>query len=113
MNVKDKLVQEIGLALGRDSGVPPEWEEITAVVRLGSGTLGGWSKAVLASGDTQNFYTEDGYFEKHVERLHDIMINDEGKSWVACKVTLIRKTRDINIKFEWDDPHIWDTPLPF
>ena len=112
-DAKDEVIQQLGLALGRDSGVPSGWEKIVAVVRIGDGTLGGWSKAYMADDTVVNFYTEDDDFNIYAQRLHDFMIDDEGKSWVACKITLFRETRDLNVLFEHQNPKVWDTPLPF
>jgi len=110
---KDEVIQQLGIALGRDSGVPTGWTKIVAVVRVGDGTIGGWSKAYLADESVLNFYTEDQDFSTYAQRLHDFMIDSDGNSWVACKITLIRETSDINIKFEYENPKVWDTPLPF
>lgn len=112
-DIKDEVIQQLGLALGRDSGVPEGWAKIVAVVRIGPGTFGGWSKAYMADDTPVNFYTEDEDFPKYAQRLRDLMIDDDGNTWVACKVTLIRETRDINVLFEYENPKIWDTPLPF
>lgn len=77
---KNKLIKNLGLSLGRDSGVPAGWEEIVAVVRIGTGTIGGWRKAYLADETVVNFYTEDDDFPKYAQRLHDFMIDDDGNS---------------------------------
>lgn len=112
MDIKDEIVQELGIAIGSDEALPTDWEALWTVFKIDGNDVTEFGQ-VTDSENEQGFLLDgDGPGDLAV-RLRDVMINDEGKSWVACKVTLVRETRDINIKFEWDNPHIWDTPLPF
>ncbi len=65
----------------------------------------------IEDGQEEDFYFENDTPYDLAKRLHDVMYDVDGKSWVACKVSIIRATRDINIKFEYENEEIWDTPL--
>jgi len=113
MKTKDEINQKLGATLGRDPGAPDGWMQIVCVIRVGRGTVGGWSKAYLNGEDTRNFYTQDDTIPFLAQKLRDVMVDENGDTWVACKITLMRETAGINIQFEYDDPRTWDTPLPF
>lgn len=112
-DVANEIIQNLGLAMGRDGAVPDEWQQLVAVYKVGLGTIGGWNTAYLSKEREVDYYFSSDKPYELAKRLHDVMIDDKGNSWVACKVTLVRETRDINIKFEYNDEDYWDPTLPF
>lgn len=111
--IANETIQKLGIAIGRDDVLPDDWYALWVVFKIGDGYVEHFADAQIPNAKDVNFLlSSDNLAKKLVRRLHDVMYDDDGKSWVTCKLTLVSETRDVNIQFEYEDEYRWEEPFP-
>ena len=112
-SIANETVQQLGLSIGRDEAlINSDWQTLWYVFKIEQNDIEEFGRFVR-EGQEFGFLLDGDQPGNLAIRLRDLMIDDDGKSWIACKVSIIRATRDINIKFEYENEDVWDPPLPF
>jgi len=112
--VANETLQAIGLSIGRDKGLYDDWEMVEAIFKVREGSLGHSAAQFVADGERIGFLLDSsGDAFKLMPRLQAATINNDGTSWAACKIDIVRAIQDFKIKFEYHDEKRWDEPLPF
>lgn len=110
--VANETVQQLGLAVGRDPNLPADWHSLWLVFKVGDGYVEHFGDFKVQDSDPISFLLDsDNAAKKLIRRLHDVMYDEDGKSWLTCKMSLIRETKDVKITFEYDDEDRWEEPF--
>ncbi len=113
--VADETLVRIGNAIMADPELDDDWVSLEIVFTLDGGVVGHHAGMRVADqcDEKSILLSPENEAELLIPRLQATTINDGGTSWVACKIDIIRATRDLKIKFEYYDKTRWDPPLPF
>lgn len=114
MNTRiNNTIQELGLSIIKDNAlVSIEWISLYVVFKIDGNDIEEFGELITG---TKTFgYLLDGDLPGDLAlKLCDEMNKMEGRRWKACKVNILYKTQDINIKFEYIDEMKWDKSLLF
>lgn len=113
--VADETLHKIGAAIGNDPNLYDDWVSLDVVFKVRGGVVGHNAGMIVEGEENEISFLLDteNVAKQLITRLQAATINDDGTSWVACKIDIVRATRDLKIKFEYHDEKRWDEPLPF
>lgn len=113
--VVDATLMRIGEAILNDSELYDDWVSLEVVFTIDSGVVGHHAamKVENESEEISFLLSSNSEAEQLIPRLQAATINEDGTSWVACKIDLIRATKDLKVRFEYQDEKRWDPVLPF
>jgi len=109
----NNTIQELGLSIIQDNAlVSINWTSLYVVFKIDGNDIEEFGELMTVT-KTLGYLLDGDLPGDLALKLCDEMNIMESKRWKACKVTIIYKTQDINIEFEYEDEMKWNESLPF